>query len=106
MDRAKGMTMDDDTLGAPVRRHYEARSGESDLVSEVARLLGSLSGDGAITAARLAGLDQFHVRGLAATAELAALADLRPDMTVLDAGSGLGGPSRYLAEVHGCGVAG
>ncbi|TIO84499.1 MAG: SAM-dependent methyltransferase, partial [Mesorhizobium sp.] len=38
---------------------------------------------------QLAGLDQFHTRGLAATAELAKLAAITADMSVLDVGSGV-----------------
>jgi sarcosine/dimethylglycine N-methyltransferase len=54
----------------------------------------------------LPGLDHFHVGGLAATIELARRAGLTRGMRVLDAGSGLGGPSRYLAETIGCHVTG
>ncbi len=55
---------------------------------------------------QLAGLDQFHTRGLAATAELAKLAGITAGMAVLDVGAGVGGPARYLAAAHGCRVAG
>ena len=54
----------------------------------------------------LAPLDQFHVRGLAATKELADGLELTGGESVLDVGSGLGGPARYLAAVHGCHVTG
>ncbi len=55
---------------------------------------------------RLAGLDQFHTLGLAATAELAKLAGIGADTSVLDVGSGIGGPARFLAATHGCVVTG
>jgi len=55
---------------------------------------------------QLAALDQFHTRGLAATAELAKLAGITADMSVLDAGSGVGGPARFLAATYGCRVTG
>ena len=61
---------------------------------------------GRVPPERLAGLDHFHVRGAEATAELAKLAGVKADWMVLDAGSGLGGPSRYLAERYGCHVDG
>jgi SAM-dependent methyltransferase len=54
----------------------------------------------------LAPLDQFHVRGLAATKELAAALPLAPGSHVLDVGSGLGGPARFLAAATGCRVTG
>ncbi|MFL5252723.1 MAG: class I SAM-dependent methyltransferase [Rhodopila sp.] len=54
----------------------------------------------------LAPVDEFHSRCRAATEELAAmLAPARTDR-VVDIGSGLGGPSRYLAAVYGCHVSG
>lgn len=54
----------------------------------------------------LAALDQFHSRGLEATVELAQALDIEPSTRVLDIGSGVGGPSRYLAATYGCSVQG
>jgi sarcosine/dimethylglycine N-methyltransferase len=58
------------------------------------------------TPQQLGGLDQFHTRGLAATAQLAELVGITADMSVLDIGSGVGGPARYLAATYGCRVTG
>jgi sarcosine/dimethylglycine N-methyltransferase len=52
----------------------------------------------------LAALDQFHTRGLAATTELAKLAAINAETSVLDIGSGVGGPARFLAATYGCRV--
>jgi cyclopropane fatty-acyl-phospholipid synthase-like methyltransferase len=48
---------------------------------------------------QLVALDKFHTRGLAATAELAELAGITAEMSVLDVGSGVGGPARLLSAV-------
>ncbi|MDI3308474.1 MAG: class I SAM-dependent methyltransferase [Acetobacteraceae bacterium] len=58
------------------------------------------------TAEDLAPIDEFHVRGREATAELGQGLGLAPDQAVLDIGSGLGGPSRHLAAAHGCHITG
>ncbi len=83
-----------------VRDHYRA----TGLVDRLKAALGPE--DRRLTAQQLAGLDQFHTRGLAATAELAKLAGITAAMSVLDVGSGIGGPARFLAATHGCRVTG
>ena len=52
----------------------------------------------------LAGMDQFHALGLAATLALAKLAELRPGERVLDIGAGIAGPARVLAARFGARV--
>ncbi len=59
-----------------------------------------------VSVQELAPLDQFHTRGLAATADLASAAGIVAADAVLDVGAGLGGPSRYLAATCGCTVEG
>ena len=59
-----------------------------------------------LTPQQLGALDQFHTRGLAATAELAELTGIAAGMSVLDVGSGVGGPARFLAATYGCRVTG
>ncbi len=86
-----------------VRNHYRA-AGLVDRLKAALAVFGPE--DRRLTPARLAALDQFHTLGLAATAELATLAGITRDMEVLDAGSGLGGPARFLADAYDCRVAG
>jgi ubiquinone/menaquinone biosynthesis C-methylase UbiE len=59
-----------------------------------------------LTIADLGLVDEFHSRRRRATEELAAM--LAPSATdrVIDVGSGLGGPSRFLAATYGCRVSG
>jgi sarcosine/dimethylglycine N-methyltransferase len=49
-------------------------------------------------------LEDFHTMGRIATAQLAKLAQIERGDEVLDAGSGVGGAARYLAEWFGCRV--
>jgi sarcosine/dimethylglycine N-methyltransferase len=52
----------------------------------------------------LALLEDFHTMGRLATTELAGLVEITPGDEVLDAGSGIGGTARYLAERSRCHV--
>src|SRR5438067_7133180 len=54
----------------------------------------------------LAPVDEFHGGQRQATIRLADLAGLRVGERVLDIGSGIGGPSRFLASRYGCQVEG
>lgn len=61
---------------------------------------------GNITRKDIAPIDEFHVRGQEVSRELAAAAGLQPGMRILDAGCGLGGACRLLADEYGCEVTG
>jgi sarcosine/dimethylglycine N-methyltransferase len=52
----------------------------------------------------LALLEDFHTMGRIATIQLADLAQITPGDEVLDAGSGIGGTARYIAERSHCHV--
>ncbi|HLH48467.1 MAG TPA: class I SAM-dependent methyltransferase [Roseiarcus sp.] len=86
-----------------VRDHYRA-TGLTERLKAALAVFGPE--DSLLTTQQLGALDQFHTRGLAATAELAELAGVTGDMSVLDAGSGVGGPARFLAATYGCSVTG
>ena len=86
-----------------VRDHYRA-TGLTERLKTVLAALGPE--DQMLTPQQLGALDQFHTRGLAATAELAQLAGIVAGMSVLDVGSGVGGPARFLAATCGCRVIG
>jgi len=86
-----------------VRAHYDGPG----LIDRIKAALAPIASDGeSLTVAQLAMLDQFHTRGILATAELAGVADLQAGDQVLDLGCGVGGPARYLAAIFGCHVTG
>lgn len=74
------------------------------------RLCAALANDGVDprnpTMEALAHYDQFHGRGLEATEELAEVLDVGSNDHLLDVGSGIGGPARYLSQRFGCRVTG
>jgi sarcosine/dimethylglycine N-methyltransferase len=86
-----------------VRDHYRA-TGLAERLKTALCILGPE--DQPLAPQQLATLDQFHTRGLAATAELAELVGIAAEMSVLDIGSGVGGPARFLAATYGCRVIG
>jgi SAM-dependent methyltransferase len=88
---------------SPITDHYQRLS----LVGTLRAALASNGlGERALTTRDLAQFDQFHSRGLDATVELARTLPINGSTRVVDIGSGLGGPSRYLAETFGCHVEG
>ena len=86
-----------------VRDHYRA-TGLTERLKTALAAFGPE--DQQLTPQQLAPLDQFHTRGLAATAELGKLAGITAGTSVLDVGSGVGGPARFLAATYGCQVTG
>jgi cyclopropane fatty-acyl-phospholipid synthase-like methyltransferase len=86
-----------------ITQHYTT-AGIADRI--LASLRAAKGADVAITPDALAPLDHFHGRGIVATKELVALLDPRAGERILDIGSGIGGPARWIAHHFGCHVTG
>lgn len=86
-----------------IKTHY----GRSDLAEIILAALEQAGADiQQLSLEELAPIDEFHIRGRAATLELARAAGLRSTDRVLDIGSGIGGTSRCLVKEFGCRVTG
>jgi len=90
-----------------VQDHY-ASSGSGDAIAAriIAALRAHAGAEVAISPDTLAPLDHFHGRGVLATQALVALLEPLAGETILDIGSGIGGPARWIAAKHGCAVTG
>lgn len=87
-----------------VARFY---SGPGGLLAAISSALDNAGWDrSTLQPSDLAPVDEFHIRGRAASLEIIDALQLSPDSRVVDLGSGLGGPARTLAEVVGCSVIG
>ena len=90
-----------------VQDHYaSSRSGEAIAARIIAVLRAHSGAQVAITPDTLAPLDHFHGRGVLATQALVALLQPRAGETILDIGSGIGGPARWIAAKHDCAMTG
>lgn len=73
-------------------------------------ILGALQRSGAnletLQLEHLAAVDEFHIGGRQATIDFAEQLGVKAGMHLLDIGCGIGGSSRYFAQVHGCQVSG
>lgn len=86
-----------------VQRHYASATLFDKIVEALQRVGANLD---RLSPDDLAPVDEFHPRGRAATIELAQLVGFAAGESVLDVGSGLGGPSRFLADTYRCTVTG
>ncbi len=79
------------------------------LYSQVDRIYNDLAnlgvaGTDSLSVDLISPFDQFHYFGTEAVEEAICVAGITKNSRVLDVGSGLGGPARYLAEKTGCRV--
>ncbi len=90
-------------MSEQVAQHY----GKGGLLD---RILAALTQAGKdidhLTIDDLAPIDEFHSRRRTATEELATMLAPSASDHVIDIGSGIGGPARYLAKTYGCRVSG
>src|SRR5215469_6386505 len=86
-----------------VEEHYRS----TDITARVLTALRTVYGsDVPITPDTLAPIDHFHGKGVVATEELAGLLQPKASDNLLDIGSGIGGPARWIAAKYGCRVTG
>lgn len=88
---------------ALVQAHYTT----DDIAGRILAAVRTVTGEGTpITPDVLAPIDHFHGGGLAATRDLVAALQPQAGERLLDIGSGLGGPARWIASTFKCHVTG
>src|SRR5271166_6101055 len=93
--------------GQRIQDHYASSGSGGTIAARIIAALRAHAGAAvAITPETLAPIDHLHGRGVLATEELVALLEPQPGEAVLDIGSGLGGPARWIAAKFGCAVTG
>ncbi|RUX03241.1 MULTISPECIES: methyltransferase domain-containing protein [unclassified Mesorhizobium] len=91
------------TVEPGIARHYEISGLEE-------RIIAALADTGVdvahLRAGDLEAVDEFHIGGVAATRDLISQLGLKPGARLLDIGSGIGGPARFVANNAGVDVTG
>lgn len=93
--------MDITDLEKKVASHYS----RGDVTKRILTALGLQdAAHGSVRIETLYPVDQLHHGGVSLTERMTKVAGIKPGMMVLDAGSGIGGSARYLADKFGCDV--
>lgn len=91
------------TVEPGIARHYDISGLEE-------RIIAALADSGVdvanLRASDLEAVDEFHIGGVAATKALVGQMGLKPGTMLLDIGSGVGGPARFVANNVGADVTG
>jgi ubiquinone/menaquinone biosynthesis C-methylase UbiE len=87
---------------------YYARSGTgAGIAARIIEVLHATAGaEVTISPETLAPFDHVHAHGVLQTQELIARLEPRAGEAILDIGSGIGGPARWIAKKHNCTVTG
>lgn len=94
--------MGQDDIETKVAAHYS----QGNVTRRIVEALGIRPEDhGRVSVDTLFPVDQLHHGGVALAETMARFAGIGPGMKVLDAGAGIGGASRFLADRFGCEVA-
>src|SRR5882757_9959032 len=86
-----------------IARHYDVLGLEEQIVAALADIGVDVAH---LRAGDLEAVDEFHIGGIAATRELIDQMGLKPAAELLDIGSGVGGPARFVANNVGAKVTG
>lgn len=84
--------------------HHYARGGLLEAIERGLAQMGKTKNT--VTIDDLSSVDEFHIGGRKATEELMAQLRITAADHILDVGSGLGGPARFLADRYKCRVSG
>ncbi|EPC02002.1 hypothetical protein L861_20330 [Litchfieldella anticariensis FP35 = DSM 16096] len=91
------------TIEEGVAQHWSHGSLEREILDGLAAMGRDLDN---VQIEDLAAVDEFHMGGHEATVHLASQMGLRPGMSLVEIGSGIGGPARFFAHQYNCTVSG